>query len=66
MTDQEREIKIKRAASGVEAAMHEWEQSGCFSARGRADRYRIEMEALIKGRSDGAVAGMEEALGLAE
>lgn len=65
MTDQEREIKIKRAASGLEAAMHEWEQAGCFAARGRADSYRLAMEALIKGRSAGAVANMEDALGLA-
>lgn len=50
MTDKDREMKIQRAASGIEAAMHEWEQSGCFAARGRADRYRLEMEALINGR----------------
>jgi hypothetical protein len=65
MTDKEREIKIQRCASGIEAAMHDYEQSGYFHDRGRADGYRIEMEALIKGRGADRVAAMEQALGLA-
>lgn len=64
VTDTEREIKIQRAASGIEAAMHCWEQSGNFADRGRADRYRLEMEDLIRGRGPDQVARMEAQRGL--
>lgn len=64
MTDTERERKIQQAASGIEAAMYEWDQFGFFSARGRSDSYRLEMENLIRGRSAEKVGAMEDELGL--
>jgi hypothetical protein len=58
MTDQYRETKIKRDASGIEADIHEWDQSGCFASRGRADSYRLEMERLINNRSPEQLSSM--------
>ena len=63
--DQQREKQISAHAALVEGAMKRWEATGCFHARGQADRYRIAMEDLIGGRSAAQVASMEEALGLA-
>lgn len=65
VSDQQREKSIADLALLVEGAMSRWEATGCFSARGQADGYRIAMEALIRGRSPEQVARMEEALGLA-
>lgn len=66
MTDNEREMKIQCAASGIEAAMDAWEQSGNFADRGRADGYRLIMEVLIRERSAEKVASMESELGLSK
>lgn len=41
-----------------------WDECGCFHARGQADRFRIAMEDLIRGRSAEQVARMQEARGL--
>jgi hypothetical protein len=49
--DEKREIHIASLAQLVEGAMARWGVSGCFHARGQADRYRIAMEELIRGRS---------------
>jgi hypothetical protein len=48
----------------MEAAMARYEAHGDLSDRGEADRYRIEMEALIKGRSAAQVVQMEVERGL--
>ena len=64
LTDGEREAAIGLAASLVEYHMELYEISGCFTDRGNADRARLSMEALIKGRSAEAIARMEQERGL--
>jgi hypothetical protein len=49
--DEKREIHIASLAQLVEGAMARWGSFGCFHARDQADRYRIAMEDLIRGRS---------------
>lgn len=64
LTDGEREAAIGLAASLVEYHVELWEISGCFTDRANADRARLAMEALIKGRSAEQIAKMEAARGL--
>jgi hypothetical protein len=64
LTDEEREQAIQRARAAMEAAYAEWEASGCFSARGRAQRLQNIMADLIRGRSAGQVERMERERGL--
>lgn len=65
MSDDEREAAIKLAGEMVERHMDRYAESGCFSDRGNADRARLAMEALIRGRSAAQVAKLEAELGLA-
>lgn len=65
MTDMQREEAIKRAGLAVVRHMGEWERTGCFAARGDADRARRLMELLIAGRSPQYVAQLERERGLA-
>jgi hypothetical protein len=64
MSDAERESAIKRAGLAVERHMAEYERTGCFAARGNADRARLAMQALIRGRSAARMARMERERGL--
>ena len=64
LSDDEREAAIQRAGKFIESSMAEWDESGCFAARGRAERARMLMEALIRGRSPERVAQMERERGL--
>jgi hypothetical protein len=64
MTDAEREEAIKAAGQAIERHMAEYAASGCFAARGAADRARRFMEQLIAGRSPEQVARMEQERGL--
>ena len=64
MSESEREEQIRCCGRLMEAAMARYEASGDLSDRGEADRYRMEMEALIKGRSAAQVAQMEAERGL--
>lgn len=51
LTDGERECAIALAASLICHHIELWEISGDFADRGNADRARLSMEALIKGRT---------------
>lgn len=53
MTDEEREEAIKRAGRAVEKHMAEWERSGCFAAKGAADRAMQLLYLLKAGRKNG-------------
>lgn len=63
-SDDDREAAIKRAGAALEKHMAQWEETGCFAARGDADRARRLMELLIAGRSAEQVAKMERERGL--
>jgi hypothetical protein len=65
MSESEREEQIRCCGRLMEAAMARYEASNDLSDRGEADRYRLEMEALIKGRSRVKVFLMEAERGLA-
>jgi hypothetical protein len=65
MSDAEREAAIVQAGKAIEHYMAEYERTGCFGARGDADRSRRLMEMLIRGRSPEQVARMERERGLA-
>jgi hypothetical protein len=65
LTDSEREAAIVQAGKAIEHYMAEYERTGCFGARGDADRSRRLMELLIRGRSPEQVARMERERGLA-
>lgn len=56
LTDSEREAAIALATSLICHHMDLYEISGCFTDRANADRARLSMEALIKGRSEAAKA----------
>jgi hypothetical protein len=64
MSDRERELHIKDCARLMEDAMARYYETGCFSHRGDADRFRLLMEEAIRGRSPEQVAKMESELGL--
>jgi hypothetical protein len=64
LTDDQREEAIRIAAGLVEKHMAAWEKSGCFADRGNADRARVLMEQLIRGRSPEYVARIERERGL--
>ena len=64
LTDEQRESLIRHAASLVEYHMELYEISGDFADRGNADRARLSMEALIRGRSAEFVAKLERERGL--
>jgi hypothetical protein len=65
MSDAEREAAIVQAGKAIERHMAEYERTGCFGARGDADRSRRLMELLIRGRSPEYVAKLERERGLA-
>jgi hypothetical protein len=60
LTDGEREKHIKDCAWLMEDAMRRYYETGCFSHRGEADRWRLLMEEAIRGRSAEVVARMEK------
>lgn len=64
ISDADREAAIKRAAAAMEKHYAEWLVSGCFAAKGDADRAMRLMYLLIQGRSAGQVAAMEAERGL--
>jgi hypothetical protein len=65
LTDGEREKHIKDCAWLMEDAMRRYYETGCFSHRGEADRWRLLMEEAIRGRSAEQVARLERERGLA-
>ena len=65
LTEGEREAAIGLAASLIEHHRELYEISGCFTDRANADRARLSMEALIKGRSAEQVSRLERERGLA-
>lgn len=64
-TDEQLEQHIADCGRRMEAAYAIWERDGCFSARGEAGHWRIQMERAINSRSAGQVARMEQERGLA-
>lgn len=66
LADQEHELRIRIEGLSMEAEMLAWARTGDFSARGNAERHRIHMEELIKGRSDPVKARMERERGLSD
>jgi hypothetical protein len=64
VSDQERELHIKQCAWLMEDAMRRFHESGCFTHRGEASRWRLLMEEAIRGRSPAQVARMEAERGL--
>jgi hypothetical protein len=65
LSDSAREAAIELAKKALERHYSTWEKTGCFSAKGMADRARLSMEALIRGRSAEYVAELERERGLA-
>jgi hypothetical protein len=64
LSDAELERHIKSCAYLMEDAMQRWYDTGCFSHRGEADRWRLLMEEGIKSRSPAQVRRMERERGL--
>ena len=64
LSDADREIAIQRAGAAVEKHMAKWRETGCFAARGDADRALRLMGLLVKGRSPEVVARLERERGL--
>jgi hypothetical protein len=64
MTDDEREQHIKDCGWLMEDAMRRHCETGCFSYRGEADRWKLLMHEAIRGRSAEQVARMEAERGL--
>lgn len=62
--DAERERAITGCGEQMQAWWQEYERTSCFSHRGVSDFWRLQMEALIAGRSPAAVAALERAEGL--
>jgi hypothetical protein len=64
LSDLSREVAIQHEAREVEQCMRRYGETNCFSDRGAADRARLRMEELIKGRSAAQVERMERERGL--
>lgn len=64
LTDDEREAAIKRAGAAMQKHYARYAETGCFAARGDADRALRLMELLIASRSPEAVANLERERGL--
>ncbi len=64
LTNDQREAAIALAGRAIERHMTTYKQTNCFDALGMADRARMSMETLIKGRSAAQVARMEADRGL--
>ena len=65
MTDQQREQSIADMGLLMTSAYARFWRTGCFSAKGEADGYRLAMERLIGQRSARQVHIMESERGLA-
>lgn len=65
LTDEDRETAIQQATEAFERAWMRWEGSGCFAARGDAERFMHLRDDLIRGRSAAQVARMEQERGFA-
>jgi hypothetical protein len=63
LTDTERELHITYCAGQIEDAMARFAVSNCFTDRGEADHWRLQMEQAIRGRSAAQVARMEQERG---
>jgi hypothetical protein len=64
ISDCQREAAIVNAGREIEEHMRAYGESGDFTDRAAADAARLRMEALIRGRSAGQVARMEQERGL--
>ena len=65
LSDEELEAHIEHCTHLMELAYERWQQGGCFSDRGEADRWRMLRDEAIRSRSPAQVAKMTEAAGLA-
>jgi hypothetical protein len=65
MSDNEREAHIRDCAWLMEDAMRRFHESGCFTHRGEASRWRLLMEEAIRGRSPEFVRKLELERGIA-
>lgn len=65
MNDSELERHIEDLGLLMVSAYNRYETSGCFSDRGEADGWRLQMESAIASRSPEQVAKMESDRGLA-
>jgi hypothetical protein len=54
MSDEERELHIRDLGWLVEDSMARYYETGCFSHRGDADRFRLLMEEAIQQRDSAA------------
>jgi hypothetical protein len=54
LSDLSREVAIQHEAREVEQFMRRYGETNCFSDRGAADRARLRMEELIRGRKQEA------------
>jgi hypothetical protein len=64
LSDEEREAHIKACGVLMEDAMRRWCETGCFSHRGEADRWKLLMEEAIRSRPPEYVAKLERERGL--
>lgn len=62
--DEQRETSIRACGQLLEAAMARYATSSDLSDLGEAHRYRLEMEGLIRGRSQAHVQRLEQERGL--
>ena len=65
VADLELELHIADCGKNMLKAFAEWEASGCFAARGEAQRWANLQGEAVRARSSGQVARMEAELGLA-
>lgn len=65
VSDAERELHIQSCGVLMEIAMRRWCETGDFSFRGEADRWKLLMQEAIKSRSPAQVAKMERERGIA-
>jgi hypothetical protein len=64
LSDSEVEKHIRDCGWLMEDAMRRYCETGCFSYRGEADRWKLLMEEAIRGRSAEQVARLEKERGL--
>lgn len=65
MSDNELELHIKDLGVLMQDEYANWNVTGCFHARGQADRHRLDMQEAIAARSQAQIERMEAELGLA-
>jgi hypothetical protein len=64
LSDEELEHHIEHCTHLLELAYERYERTGCFAARGEADRWRLARDEAVRARSPAQVARMEAQRGL--